>query len=251
MGNGLGYASPIPNYFEFCPKLAAALVALVVGWSFFVRVRNRKLPPGPFPLPILGNMLYIPGGLPHQALAALSLKFGPLMSLYFGSKLVLVISSPEMAREFMKTGDLLFASRPPAIAGNYLMYNYSDVASAPYGPYWRQMRKVCVLQLLSSKRLDYFRFIRKEEVSVMIRSITNNSDHPINIGQTVSTLTKDIICRMTFGRKYSDHDFIGNKGVIAMIKETFLLLGEFNIGDYIPYLAWMDLQGIKILYIFG
>lgn len=238
-------ACPLPDYVEFCLRFTTALVAVVVAWSFFVRVRNRKLPPGPFPLPILGNMLYILGGLPHQALAALSLKSGPLMSLYFGSKLVLVISSPEMAREFMKTRDLLFASRSPSIAGNYLLYNYSDVASAPYGPYWRQMRKVCVLQMLSSKRLDYFRFIRKEEVSVMIRSITNNSDHPINIGQTVSTLTKDIICRMTFGRKYSDHDFIGNKGVIAMIKEIFRLLGDFNIGDYIPYLAWMDLQGIN------
>eukprot|EP00253_Pinus_taeda_P007932 PITA_07932 len=245
MVTGLGYACPLVDYVEFCLRLTTALVALVVAWSFFVRVRNRNLPPGPLPLPIIENMLYILGGLPHQALAALSLKFGPLMSLYFGSTLVLVISSPKMVREFMKTHDLLFASRPPSIAGNYLLYNYSDIGSAPYGPYWRQMRKVCVLQMLSSKRLDYFRFIREEEVSAMIRSVLINSDHPVNIGQTVWTLTNDIICRMTFGRKYSDHDFIGNIGVKAMIKETILLLGDFNIGDFIPYLAWMDLQGFN------
>eukprot|EP00253_Pinus_taeda_P023070 PITA_23070 len=99
--------------------------------------------------------------------------------------------------------------------------------------------------MLSSKRLDYFRFIREEEVSAMIRSVLINSDHPVNIGQTVWTLTNDIICRMTFGRKYSDHDFIVNIGVKAMIKETILLLGDFNIGDFIPYLAWMDLQGFN------
>lgn len=243
MVNELGSEKPFLVCLEFYMKLAIALVALVVAWSFFVKGRNRKLPPGPFSLPIIGN-LHLLGQLPHRALTALSLKFGPLMSLRLGSALTLVVSSPDMAKEFLKTHDLLFASRPPSAATNYFWYNCTDIGFAPYGAYWRQVRKVCVLQLLSSRRLDYFRFIREEEVSAMIHSIAH-SDHPVNISKIVSTLMTDIICRMTLGRKYSDEDSIGGKGINSVVQESYVVAGAFNVGDYIPYMAWMDLQGLN------
>eukprot|EP00253_Pinus_taeda_P006289 PITA_06289 len=78
----------------------------------------------------------------------------------------------------------------------------------------------------------------------MIRCIAN-SDHPQNISKTVSTLVSDILCRMTFGRKYFDQDSIGGKGINSMMKEIFVVAGAFNVGDYIPYLGWMDLQGLN------
>lgn len=89
----------------------------------------------------------------------------------------------------------------------------------------------------------------------MIFSIINsNSDHPqddnhpLNISKTVSALANAIICKMVFGRKYSDEDLIGSTGFDSLIKEILLLAGTFNIGDYIPYLAWIDyLRGNKTL----
>lgn len=78
----------------------------------------------------------------------------------------------------------------------------------------------------------------------MIRFIAN-SDHPVNISKIASTLVSDIMSRMTFGRKYSDQDCIGGTGINSMIKESFVVSGAFNLGDYIPYLAWMDLQGLN------
>jgi cytochrome P450 len=241
---------------EYAGFYTEALVALIVAWSFIIFIycnkRRRRLPPGPFPLPVIGN-LHLLGKLPHQALTALSLKYGPLMSLRLGSStLALVVSSGDIAEEFLKTHDRLFAGRHSSAATKYLTYNFSDVAFAPYGPYWRQMRKVCVLQLLSSRRIDSFKSIREEEVSAMILSIINsNSDHPrddsrpVNISKTVSALTNAIICKMAFGRKYSDEDVIGSTGFDSLIKEILLLAGSFNIGDYIPYLAWIDyLRGL-------
>ena len=239
------------SLWEYSEFYIGALVTLVAAWSFFIFVyRNKRrllLPPGPFPLPVIGN-LHLLGKLPHQALAALSRKYGPLMSLRLGSSgLTLVVSTGDMADEFLKTHDRLFAGRPSSSAIKYLTYNFSDVAFAPYGPYWRQMRKVCTLQLLSTRRVDSFRWIREEEVSTMIRSIINsNSDHPqddsrpLNVSKTVSALTNAIICKMAFGRKYLDEDVIGSTGFDSLVKETLLLAGSFNIGDYIPYLAWMD-----------
>jgi len=80
----------------------------------------------------------------------------------------------------------------------------------------------------------------------MIRSLFNNSDRPVsNITKIASDLTNAIICRMAFHRKYFDQDLIGGKGIDSMIKENFLLAGSFNIGDYIPFLARMDLEGLN------
>jgi cytochrome P450 len=212
---------------------------LVAAWS---KKRKGRLPPGPFPLPIIGN-LHMLGKLPHRALAALSMKHGPLMSLRLGSVLTLVVSSPEVAREFLKTHDQLFANKPPSAATKHLSFNFSDFGFTSYSPYWRQLRKLCSLELLSSRRLDYFRFIREEEASAMIRSIINSDDSlPLSIKQTVSCLSTAIICRMAFGRKYSDQEL---RAFNSMMRESFLLLGSFNIGDYIPYLDWMDLQGLN------
>lgn len=78
--------------------------------------RRQKLPPGPKPWPIIGNLNLL-GSIPHQSLHTLALKYGELMSLKFGSKPVLVASSPEMAKEFLKTHDIVFASRPTTATG--------------------------------------------------------------------------------------------------------------------------------------
>eukprot|EP00253_Pinus_taeda_P008630 PITA_08630 len=244
MANELGSEWPAMEwlYFYIIP-----VITFLLAWRFsFQRSKRRPLPPGPFQFPILGNLHLLLGGLPHQTLATLSLKYGPLMSVRLGSTLALVVSTADAAKEFLKTHDRVFASRPATAAAEYLSYNYSDIAYAPYGPSWRHLRKLCVLQLLSSRRIEQFRSIREEEVSAMIRSLIKNSDSGVsNITKTASNLTNSIICRMAFGRKYFDEDLIGGSGIDSVIKEIFMLVGSFNIGDYIPFLAPLDLQGLN------
>jgi hypothetical protein len=77
----------------------------------------------------------------------------------------------------------------------------------------------------------------------MIHSIVNSYDSlPLRINQTLSSLTTTIIHRMYIDGKYSNQDL---RGFISMVRESFLLLGSFNIRDYITYLDWMDLQGLN------
>lgn len=97
-----------------------------------------RLPPSPTKLPIIGNLHQL-GSLPHRSLAALSRKHGPLMLVYFGSVPNLVVSSEEMAREIMKTHDLIFSDRPSSIVTDQLLYHGKDISFAPYGEYWRQV----------------------------------------------------------------------------------------------------------------
>ncbi|EXB38961.1 Cytochrome P450 [Morus notabilis] len=127
----------------------------------------HKYLPGPKPWPIIGNLSLI-GDLPHQSLHKLSQKYGPLMQLKFGSLPVVVASSADMAKLFLKTYDHIFASRPQFAAGMYTTYNYSNIAWAPYGPYWRQGRKIYPTELFSPKRLDSYEYIRVEEMRALM-----------------------------------------------------------------------------------
>eukprot|EP01018_Ginkgo_biloba_P035806 Gb_33785 [translate_table: standard] len=225
------------------------LVVVFVAWKLFKNGHDQKLklPPGPPRLPIIGN-LHMLGKFPHRKLLELSKKYGPIMFLRLGSVPTVVVSSPEMAEEFLKTHDLIFASRPVSSVAKNMFYNSTDVALSPYGPYWREMRKLCVLKLLSGKSLESMKFIREEEVGIMRESVMKQcvipGSNPVNISKLVSTVTMDIICRMAVGRKYSEETLEGRMGFKAMFREVFYLAGASNIGDFLPYLEWMDLQGI-------
>ncbi|KAL7161604.1 hypothetical protein ACSBR2_042134 [Camellia fascicularis] len=198
-------------------------------------------PPSPPKLPIVGNLHQL-GLFPHCSLRSLAQKYGPLMQLHFGSVPVLVVSSAVAAREIMKTHDLAFSSRPKTSIATRLIYNSKDVAFSPYGEYWRQVRNICVLHLLSNRRVQSFRNVREEETALMIEQIkhysSSSSSSLVNLTDMFVTLTNNIVCRVALGRKYG-----GTKGgrrfkeLLAMLGE---LLGAFNVGDYIPWLAWMN-----------
>ncbi|XVF11656.1 hypothetical protein REPUB_Repub08aG0045900 [Reevesia pubescens] len=197
------------------------------------------LPPSPSKLPIIGNLHNI-GLYPHRSLGALAQRFGPLMLLRFGSVPVLVVSSSDAAREIMKTHDLTFATRPKSSSSEKLLYDYKDVASAPYGEYWRQMKSICVLHLLSNKRVQSFRVVREEETALLIDKIKKScsSASPINLTEIFAMLTNNVICRVALGRKYSEGE--AGKEFRKLLCDFAELLGGFNVGDFIPWLAWVN-----------
>lgn len=230
-------------------ELAILVFIIIFFCNYRLKTRrSRELPPGPYPWPIIGN-LHMLGELPHRALKDLADRYGPIMFLRLGSVPVIVVSSAEIAKEFLKTHDLLFASRPALAVGKYLFYNFKDVGFAPYGDHWRQMRKICMLELLSAKRIESFQSVREEEVSAMIRFIWQESDNgtkPVNVSKALLSLTANIIYRMLMGTKFSmDSGFAGIRGLAELMREEGSLSGTFYIGDFIPRLWWLDLQGIR------
>lgn len=110
------------------------------------QIRRKSLPLGPPGLPIIGH-------LPHRTLHRLSHKYGPVMGLKLGSGLTVVVSSPEAAELFLKTHDLNFANRPRRQAYELITYGNKGIAFSEYGPYWRDLRKLCIF--LASPRLTH------------------------------------------------------------------------------------------------
>ncbi|CAM8983456.1 unnamed protein product [Rhodiola kirilowii] len=138
--------------------------------------KNKNLPPGPPSLPIVGNLFQLDGTDLHTCLYKLASRYGPILSLKLGFRHGLVISSAKMAREALKTNDLIFASRP-LLTGLYTMsYSGHDVAFAEYNDYWREMRKLTTVHLFNLKRVMTYSPIRKDEISRMLKKIGNLAD---------------------------------------------------------------------------
>uniref|UniRef100_A0A5B7AK51 Putative ferulate 5-hydroxylase n=1 Tax=Davidia involucrata TaxID=16924 RepID=A0A5B7AK51_DAVIN len=196
-------------------------------------------PPGPKGLPVIGNMMMM-DQLTHRGLAKLAKQYGGIFHLRMGFLHMVAVSSPDVARQVLQVQDNIFSNRPATIAIKYLTYDRADMAFAHYGPFWRQMRKLCVMKLFSRKRAESWESVR-EEVDSMIRVVVSNSGKAVNTGELVFSLTRDIIYRAAFGS--SSHE--GQDDFIKILQEFSKLFGAFNIADFIPCLGWVDPQGLN------
>nr|XP_016439313.1 PREDICTED: premnaspirodiene oxygenase-like isoform X2 [Nicotiana tabacum] len=213
--------------------LFASFLFLLKKWMNS-KNQAKRLPPGPWKLPILGSMLHMVGGLPHRILRDLAKKYGPLMHLKLGEVSVVVVTSPEIAKEVLKTHDLAFASRPKLLAAEIVLYNSSDIAFAPYGDYWRQMRKICVLEVLNTKNIRSFSSIRRDEVFRLIQFFRSSSDKPVNFTKRISLFTSFIICRSAFGTVFKEQDEF-----IQVMKNVTALLEGLDVADIFPSLKFL------------
>ncbi|XP_052179859.1 flavonoid 3'-monooxygenase [Diospyros lotus] len=207
---------------------------------------SRPLPPGPKPWPVIGNLPHL-GTKPHQTIAAMARVYGPLMHLRLGMVHVVVAASASVAAQFLKTHDANFSSRPPNSGAKHIAYNYQDLVFAPYGPRWRMLRKICSVHLFSAKALDDFRHVRQEEVGVLTRGLASaDQARPVNLGQTLTVCATNALGRVMLGRRvFRDDDSGGGVDDFKqMVVELMVLAGVFNLGDFVPALEWLDLQGV-------
>jgi ferulate-5-hydroxylase len=128
---------------QISPMLFFILVSLSVSIIVLIPMRKKlPYPPGPRGYPIIGNMGMM-DQLTHRGLARLSRQYGGLCHLQMRGLHVVVVSTPEIAREVLQVQDIVFANRPANVAIVYLTYDRADLGCANYGSFWCQMRKVC------------------------------------------------------------------------------------------------------------
>ncbi|XP_038978059.1 premnaspirodiene oxygenase-like [Phoenix dactylifera] len=221
------------------PFLSAFLLFVLLVIKLTKSTATRKLPPSPWKLPIIGHLHHLVGAVPHRAFRELSRRHGPLMHLRLGQVDHIIVSSPEMAREILKTHDLIFASRDNVLASK-VFYDGADLIFAPYGSYWRELRKICVIELLSAKRVKSFSTLRQEVMSNLVGYISTMNNSPVNLSEMFLLTSNTMTSRVTFGTKCKH----GPRFISAMKRVNELLAG-YTVADIFPSLSFIDtLSGV-------
>ncbi|XP_077230983.1 cytochrome P450 81Q32-like [Tasmannia lanceolata] len=235
--------------------MCSTLIALVYKLFFDTRARagSRKLPPSPpAARPFLGHLHLLENPL-HRTLHKLSLKHGPILSLRFGSRLVVVVSSPTAIEECFTKNDANFANRPHLTMNRHLGYNYTALVSASYGDHWRNLRRLCSLEIFSPGRLNMFLSTREEEVKHLLSSLYKMSSigfTSVRLRSKLCEVTFNNITRMVAGKRYYGdaggiQDKVEAKQFQELISATFKFSGASNAGDFLPLLRWIDYKGIE------
>lgn len=215
--------------------LTSVVVCGMVSLSLALR---RKLPPGPPALPVIGH-LHLLGKSPHRSLCDLSKAYGPLMFLRLGSVPLIVASTPAMAKQILQTHDQAFTSRVVTAAVDAVYGSCQGITFSDAGPYWKFLRQLCATDLFSARRMESYKPIRMEEVGTLLRSVLadsiNNNRNLVSVRPLLQTATNNIISRMAVGQLSTN--------ILQPVTEAMEALGAVNLGDFIPFLNWIDLQG--------
>ncbi|KAK8668113.1 hypothetical protein V6N13_105581 [Hibiscus sabdariffa] len=188
--------------------------------------------------------------MPHHTFSKLAEKFGPIIYLRLGQVPTVVVSSPKLARLILKIHDHVFSNRPRLVSAQYLSFNCSDVTFSSYGPYWRQVRKICVTELLSSKRVSSFQLVRDQEVNRLLNTLSTRSGSEVNVSELFFSLANDVLCRVAFGRRFTECVGSSDEGkkrhLAAVLTEAQELFAGMGVGDFFPEWEWIhSVSGYK------
>lgn len=241
---------PIILFLYSCPLSFLCNCIIIFFICFFLFLNNRpnnhsgKLPQGPSPYPIVGNILEL-GTKPHQSLANLSKIYGPLMTLKLGSITTIVISSPDVAKEALQKNDLIFSGRTIPHTGEALDHHkYSVAFIHPSSVLWKTLRRVCITSMFSPLRLDSSQNLRRNKLQHLLDYVDEccTQGEALDIGEATFAATLNSISNTLFSidlvgfSSGSSREF---KDLICGILEE---AGSPNISDFFPFLRSLDPQ---------
>ncbi|XVE55974.1 hypothetical protein DITRI_Ditri03aG0200400 [Diplodiscus trichospermus] len=217
------------------------------------RNKKRSAPEAGGSWPVIGHLHLLGGHTPpHIVLSNMAKKHGPIFTIKLGVHRALVVNDYETAKDCLTTNDRAFASRPKTLALEFLSYNQAMFGFAPYGPYWRQLRKLATLELLSNYRLERLTHVRQSEIKLSVQELyqlwNEKKDRTekilVEMKQWFKKVTLNVILRMIAGKRIpsSGNDSESEKWTKAL-KDFFDLGGKFVISDALPYLRWLDIGG--------
>ncbi|KAI3817961.1 hypothetical protein L1987_11763 [Smallanthus sonchifolius] len=220
-------------------------IILITKLFYLKNIKN--LPPGPPQLPIIGNLHQV-GAKPHVSIADLAKRYGRLISLRFGSQLVVVASSPEAAIGILKTQDQLLSARPvPNLVKHAHLLPHS-VMWSECNQTWKSLRTLLRTGVFSRKALEAQSGLRNEKVSQLLNFLRKKQGEEIDIEEVVFTTLFNTLSSIILGKDLLDLN--AEQGTHDGLKESLHKVIEYagftnDLSSVYPMLERFDLQGIR------
>uniref|UniRef100_A0A0E0M6Y1 Cytochrome P450 n=1 Tax=Oryza punctata TaxID=4537 RepID=A0A0E0M6Y1_ORYPU len=221
------------------------LVVVLSKLKSFRAIPKLNLPPGPWTLPVIGSIHHLIGGQNIcRAMRGLARKHGPLMQVWFGELPAVVASSPEAAEAILRTHDLAFADRYCSTTLRTITFDAADMAFAPYGERWRQLRKICVLEALGAAKVRSSRRVREEEASRMVLDLAAASSPDaaaVDLTGRMAKLVNDTVVRASIGGRCEHRDEF-----LDALATSVSLSSGMNVADVFPSWRLMRVLGSSV-----
>ncbi|KAE8659145.1 putative cytochrome P450 [Hibiscus syriacus] len=237
------------DLFNAIHRISIFVFALVFKFILQKRKTRRNLPPSPPALPIIGHLHLLKQPV-HRTLHQLSQKYGPVLLLDFGNRKVLIVSSASAAEECFTKNDIIFANRPRLLAGKHIGYNYNTIGFAPYGDYWRNLRRLTTMEFFSTSRLAMSASIRQEEVQLLLKELflaSAKKSATVELTSKLIEVVFNMILRMIAGKRYYGKDAVDTEAeeFRDIMREVAEMSGSTVLNDFLPVLQWVDFQGLE------
>ncbi|CAI9281521.1 unnamed protein product [Lactuca saligna] len=220
-----------------------------LAWALS-KPRPKTAIPGPSGVPFLGLLFAFTSSLTHRTLAKLSTAFNakPLMAFSVGLTRFVISSHPETAKEILNSS--AFADRPVKESAYELLFHRA-MGFAPYGDYWRNLRRISATHLFSPKRVAGFGVFRQNIGLNMVSQVSSSMEENgvVEVKKILHFASLNNVMLSVFGKSYDDFSENGGSGdgseLEKLVSEGYELLGIFNWSDHFPLVRWFDLQGVR------
>ncbi|XP_030073612.1 cytochrome P450 2A13-like isoform X2 [Microcaecilia unicolor] len=199
--------------------LAGCLSSLLILFIRKTMYQRDKLPPGPTPLPFIGNLLQINTNGTAKGLIKMSEKYGPVFRVYIGPEMTVILSGYEAVKEALIDQAEVFGGRGNMETFNHFFF-FQGIAFSN-GEIWKQTRQFSVMTLKDfgvGKRGIQERI--QEEAQFLVENLRKTKELSIDPNFFFSQAVSNVICSIVFGNRF-DYDDKEYLHLLQMIDEIF------------------------------
>ncbi|XP_066504990.1 cytochrome P450 2D3-like [Hoplias malabaricus] len=219
------------------------LLWIVICFFFFFRIqRPRNFPPGPWPVPIFGNLFYLNITNPLQDFERLAGRYGKVYSLYFGRTPAVVLTGLKAVKEALVTNSAEYSGRPQNILVSHVTEG-EGIILADYGLRWKEHRRFALMTLKNfgmGKQSMEDRILGETEH--LIERLEKSVGCSLNPQTLFHEAASNIIYLVLFGVRYDYNDDTLKKYIQAYTENTKLANGPWAmIYDTLPIVRFLPL----------